>query len=38
MQNVLRTLKFEKSVQKSNALLKSFSGHTMKSKGRVVIP
>ena len=33
-QSVLQTLKLEKSVQKSN----SFSRHTMKSKGRVVIP
>ncbi|XP_056016955.1 uncharacterized protein K02A2.6-like [Ostrea edulis] len=36
--SVLQTLKFEKSIQKSSALLKSFSGHTMKSKGRIVIP
>lgn len=36
-QNVLQRLKFNETIQRSEAVLKSFSGHTMKSTGLVVL-
>lgn len=36
--NVLQRLKFSETIQRSEAVLKSFSGHTMKSTGLVVLP
>lgn len=35
--NVLQRLKFSETIQRSEAVLKSFSGHTMKSTGLVVL-